>query len=310
MSTFTPSKVLELVANGADVGTWDVPENNNWTIVDRGFGQTTTLVLAAANVILTDTQAQCAFINLGGLLTANVAITFPAQRGSFYTVQNNTAGAFTVTLQTTLAGGEAIGCPPTEAFDILTDGTNIRFRNFGRVGEYMDYGGSSVPAWLSACTKPPYLLCDGSTYSTTMYPYLPNILGSGTLPDARGRVRFALNGGTGRITTAGGGIDGNTIRSGGGQQVMTMVRTDLPNVTMTSCGTLTSAGQQPLTVTTVSAGTPFPAGAGGGAIYLTSAYAAFDTVSVTGSLNGGVAQTTPSVLSPGFVGGLTFIRAG
>jgi hypothetical protein len=43
--------------------------------------------------------------------------------------------------------------------------------------------GSSVPSWISECTVPPYLVCDGTAFSSAIYPSLAAIIGP--LPDAR-----------------------------------------------------------------------------------------------------------------------------
>lgn len=213
---YTANKNLEQVARGANVGTWDTPTNANWGIVDQSFGGVATVALTNSPVTLSPTQYQCAFITLTGAISANIAITLPAV-GSFYTVQNLTTNtsAFYVTMTTTAAGGETIGLPPGEPTEIFTDGTNVKFRALGRVGTYWDYAGSSVPSWVSACTLPPYLNCDGTSFSSATYPVLAAIFGGTTLPDARGRYRATLNQTTNRITSSA-GVDGNTARAAGG----------------------------------------------------------------------------------------------
>lgn len=213
---YTANKNLEQVARGADVGTWDTPTNSNWGIVDQSFGGLATVALTNSPVILSPTQYQCAFINFTGAISANIAITLPAV-GSFYTIQNLTtnSSAFYVTMGTTAAGGQQIGLPPGEATEIFTDGTNVKYRALGRVGTYWDYAGSSVPAWVSACTVPPYLSCDGTSFSSATYPALASILGGTTLPDSRGRVRASLSQGTARLTTV---ISSDVVGAAGGDQ--------------------------------------------------------------------------------------------
>lgn len=220
MVTYTANKNLAEPARGEYLGTWDTPVNSNTTILDNSLGGYVAVPLSNANVVLSPAQYQNTFITFTstafGGLAASVTITLPAV-GSFYTVQNLTSNtsSFTVTLATTAAGGQYIALPPGEPIDIFTDGTNVKFRNLGRVGSYWDYAGSSIPNWVSGCSIPPYLNCDGSAFSSAAYPVLATVLGGTTLPDSRGRVRAALNQGTARITTV---ISSDIVGASGGDQ--------------------------------------------------------------------------------------------
>lgn len=228
MVAFTTARGLYQVANSSFVGTWDVPENFNWGVVDAALGQITTVQLNNTPVTLTAGQAQCFQIIFsssaapGGNLAGNVAITFPTVSPSStemtgpYVIQNlcGNSSLFTITLQTTVAGGQVVACKPGEPFDVINDGTNFKFKNLGHIGSYWDYAGSSVPNWVTACTIPPYLNCDGTSFSSATYPTLAAILGT-TLPDSRGRYRATLNQTTARITSSA-GLDANTILAGGG----------------------------------------------------------------------------------------------
>ncbi len=220
-STFTANLNLEEPARGEQIGTWDTPVNSNTTILDAAYGATATIPLTNANVTLNTAQYQSQYIVFTGTITANIAITFP-YIGSQHTIENRTNGAFTITLQTTNASAEVICCPPYEAFDILTRASTAgaRYRNLGRVASYWDYAGSSVPAWVSGCTIPPYLNCDGTAFSSATYPALATIFGGTTLPDARGRTRYALDTTSGRVTAAVTGVDGNSFLAAGGSQLL------------------------------------------------------------------------------------------
>lgn len=281
------------------MGVWDTPMNSNFGIIDNAFGGMATIALTNAPVILSSAQYQCAFITFTGALSGTCAITFPVV-GSWYTIQNLTSNtsSFQVTLSTTAAGSQAVGCPWGEPFDIMTDTSgNIKFRNLDRVGAYWDYSGSSIPAWIGNCTVPPYLLCNGTTFSSATYPVLATVLMGTTLPDARGRARFTLNSGTGRITSSGGfGIDGETILAGGGSQ--TMAQGQLPNVNFT----VTDPGHTHTTTITSAVGFTGGAVTGG-----------FPGVSTTGSATTGITVASGGsgypLLPPGYVGGITMIRA-
>jgi hypothetical protein len=219
MSTFSPNLNLEEVARGGDVGTWDTPTNSNWSIMDSVAGAIATISLNNTNVVLSAAQFQSKTLTFNSTLTGSVTITFPTSFTKSYEIQNlcTGVGSFTITLETTASGGQVICAPPGEIVDVVNDGTNLKYKNMGRVGEYWDYAGSGVPNWVQGCTVPPYLNCNGGSFSAGTYPVLNAILGGTTLPDSRGRTRFALDQGTGRNTSV---ISGNTIFTGGGDQFL------------------------------------------------------------------------------------------
>lgn len=89
------------------------------------------------------------------------------------------------------------------------------------------HGATALPPWMNACTIKPYLIKDGSQYSTSAYPYLFERIGytfggSGSnfnVPDERARARIAYDpNGTGRLNN--GIISGTTMGSAGGNQNM------------------------------------------------------------------------------------------
>ncbi|MGJ4888997.1 tail fiber protein [Bradyrhizobium sp. HKCCYLRH3099] len=212
------------------VGVWDTPVNNNMTLLDLIAGGITTINVAAGSVNLVSAQYQCKTITFASTLISSITVTFPTSFKKSYEIQNQATGssAYTITLQTT-AGAQAICVPPGETVDVFNDGASIKFKNLGRVGSYWDYAGSSVPNWVSGCSVPPYLNCDGSTFSAATYPALAAVLGSTTLPDARGRARYALDQGTGRVTSGSGGVNGSTIFTGGGFDSVTLGTSQLPS---------------------------------------------------------------------------------
>lgn len=224
----TTNRGFAVPTRGSDVGTWDTPLNTNFGALDNNLGGVSTIALTNAPVTLTSAQYQCGTIRLTGALTASVTITFPAVSG-WWLVDNQTTGAFVALL--TCGSGRNIATEQGVATDIFTDGSNVAFRDLGKIGGYWDYSGSTVPLWVQACSVPPFLNCDGSTYSAATYPYLNGILGTTTLPDLRGVTRANLNQGTGRITTAGSNIDGDTRFSIGGAQTSTLLAANLPSHT-------------------------------------------------------------------------------
>lgn len=101
------------------------------------------------------------------------------------------------------------------------------------VGEITMYGGAAAPAG--------WLLCDGSSLLRSAYPNLFTAIGviygavDGShfnVPDLRGRMPAGPDGGTGRITTAGSGVNGAVLGTGGGAQNQTISQAQLPAATL------------------------------------------------------------------------------
>lgn len=318
-STFTPNLDIEKPARGDDVGTWDTPVNANMSVIDSKLGTVQAISLAGGSLTLSQTQTQSAFLNFTGALPSNVTVTIPGLSsapgttisGYFFTVQNqcSNSSAYTVTLATTVSGQQQIAVPPYNPTTILVEGTNssqagsVKFASLPLVGAFWDYAGSSVPNWVSACTVPPYLNCDGTTFSSGTYPALAVVLGGTTLPDLRGRIRAYLNQGQARITTAVSGVDGDTNLSAGGAQSVTIGASNVPalSVTIVDPGHVHQAKQ-------TLAGT-----AAGGANPVSQATGLTDTTSavtnITATANDGSPNSALGSMPPVCIAGITMIRS-
>jgi hypothetical protein len=298
VSTFTPNIQWEEPARGDDVGTWDVPVNNNGTLIDLVTGANTTINIGAGNVSLSVAQFRSRTLTFNSTLIQNTTITFPSSFTKDYVVGHLCTGssAFTLTLQTTVAGGQVIGIPPGEYTSVINDGTNLRFMALDRVGTYHDFATTSVPAWITACTVPPYLQCVGNTFSSATYPQLAIFLGGTTLPDTRGRARLAVDAGTNRVTAGGCGLAGNTLFAGGGDQLMQVHSHGVSDPGHLHSGVYVNSNTQAFAGDT--AGPPPNYGNFG------NSNAAFTGISI-GNAGSGGAQNMP----PAYVGGITMIRA-
>lgn len=302
--TATPNVGLSTPAHGSNVDTWDAdPINNNSGIIDNLFGSVTAKSLTNVNVTLSATEAQSSVLRFSGILTGNVSINVGAIIKSWY-IEDLTTGAFVVSI--TGGSGNVVGIPKGEVVQVIWDGANCKFVNLDRVGSYWDYAGATVPAWVATCTVPPYLICDGSTFSAVTYPYLNSILGSTTLPDARARSRIPLDGGTGRVTTAGSGIDGATRFAVGGAQNVTLDTTMIPAhnhpVNITDPGHYHSIGPNMGNAPFTPSSNTNNGGVAGGRTS-TDVTGITATTSNTG---GGLAHNN---MAPTYVGGITMIRA-
>ena len=305
----TTNRNYAIPTRGSDVGTWDTPINNDFNLIDQNLGAVTVVPLTNANVVLNAAQYACGTIRLTGALTANVTLTFPQVSG-WWTVDNQTTGNFVVQLVCN-SSANRIGIPQSVASDVFTDGGNIAFRGLPAVGTYLDYAGAALPSWVSFCTVAPFLLCDGSAFSAATYPVLNAILGGNTLPDFRGRSAFYLNAGTARLTTAGAGIDGNTLFASGGNNGVTLAANQIP------AGVSSSNAAQPISVTSVDlivkngSAQQFGGGSIAGVqnplIGQVAISSGINSIAVT-STNGSQA-IVPST-TPGIVSGIRMIRAG
>lgn len=305
----TTNIVLAVPTRGSDVGTWDVPLNGDMTIIDACFGSVTTVALSNVTpVALSASQAQANVLRFTGTLTANVVVTIPSIIKGWIVENLCTVGIFGVFVQNA-SGGQQIGIPPGESIDVYSDGTNMKYRNFGRIGSYLDIGAPSTPSWIVSSTIPPYLNCDGSTFSAVTYPQLAALLGTTTLPDLRGRQRITLNQGTGRVTTANGGVDGNTRFASGGNPSLAISQPELPAIAPTFSGNPVTLQFAAGAGVLISSG--FTASIGGGASALLGVvgtpslppYTPTGTISTLGS-------GTPHInMDPTCVGGITLIRA-
>jgi Phage Tail Collar Domain len=312
-----------IVANTGDlVGTWgSAALNPDFVALDGYLGGVQTVSVSNAPITLTSpagfsptpgggpTQAQNAVLIVTGSMTGNVVVTLPLP--GIIIIHNLTSGNPGFVLQFRAVGtGEVICVGAGNINRIYNDGTNVRFADLPAIGSYLDVAATSVPQWIQSCTKNPYLICDGSTFNATTYSQLNQFLGGNTLPDFRGRGSFYLNGGTGRVTSAGAGIDGNTLFAAGGNNGIALAANQIP--TITSSGSMNSPS--PNVVTSNQNTTPFSTNAGGANQWLAWALGsiqAIGTLTSSGTVTStNTGNTNIQNASPGVVSGLRLIRAG
>jgi microcystin-dependent protein len=245
----TVNSGLIVPLTGADVDLWGQNDvNPNMVSVDGLFAGVQTIALTSGPVTLTSpagftatpgpgpTQAENRVLRFTGALTGNVLVTLPLP-GS-YIIENLTTGAFVVQLAGALSTVEVIAPPQGSSHLIYNDGTHVRFSDLGKVGELEFWAGiNTMPAWVSSCSIPPYLLCDGAASSIATFPYLGARLGAtfggnGTTtfgsPDLRGRVPLAFDGTGVRITIGGCGIDGRTMGAALDTQYVNLTQAQMP----------------------------------------------------------------------------------
>ena len=118
MATST-NKGYELIATGAESGTWGATLNSDvFNYIDQNLGGITTKSLSSSNVTLSASEARTAMLRLTGTLTANVQVTSACV--GFYFVENLTSGDFTVTVTNGVSG---VVVPKGRA-TLIADATN------------------------------------------------------------------------------------------------------------------------------------------------------------------------------------------
>ena len=242
--TATPNKLYTLQTTGTNAGTWGATLNDEvFTYVDSNLGGITTLSLASTTPItLSTSEGRNGLLIFSGALLANIAVTTPAL-GVFW-VENRTTGNFYVSL--TNGVGNAMLVPQGTSRQVWSDTTyGVRALGLPLPGTFIDLGAATPhPSLLAtASLVGEYLLCDGSSFSTTgvtanLYQAIGTTWGAGPLlPDLRGRGRYGKDnmGGSSapRITTAGSGIDGTTVGAVGGAQNKTILQANFPDVALT-----------------------------------------------------------------------------
>jgi microcystin-dependent protein len=334
----TTVNVALVIPNTGDlVDLWGAQAvNPNMTAVDGFQGGVQTVSVSNAPITLTSpvgftptpsagpTQSQNAVLRFTGTLTGAVQITLPLP--GYYIIEHLASGNFVLSFRA-VGSGEIIGFPPGEIQHVYCDGTNVRFCNLGRIGHTEMWAGlTALPAWVTACTKRPYLICDGTVFNISSYPFLGAQLGSQFggdgvttfgLPDSRGRVQLPYDGTGTRITAGGCGINGQTIGASLDSQVITLAAGQIPTISFSGSilsGTVVPGG---LGQFVLGSGTIVGTGSSGtgniGAVSVGGTFGGSSSASITGgSVSGSSTNTGPGIhnnVQPSQVTGISVIRA-
>ena len=233
---YTVNRSLNIPNTGDLPGAWGTSAiNPNMSALDGQMGGAQTISLTNVNVTLTagtgtvtpsagPTQSDNAILKFTGTLTGNVVVTL-AYPG-FYIINNAcTVGSFYV--QVRGAGtGNVVAAPPGKPMHIANDGVDAFYVNMPDVTALQHMCVGTTPAWISACSVRPWLLCDGATHTVATYPALAAALsttfgGNGVttfgVPDLTNRAIVSIDtNSSGRLTTANSGINGTTLGAAGG----------------------------------------------------------------------------------------------
>lgn len=126
-SSPTTNLRLELMATGENDNTWGTKANVNIQLLENAITKRTPLNLSNVDVTLSttnyaDDQSRSLCLVLSGTLTGNVNVIVPAV-SHYYLVQNQTTGAFTVTVKT--PSGTGVPCTQGVTSIVYCDATNV-----------------------------------------------------------------------------------------------------------------------------------------------------------------------------------------
>ena len=307
----TQNRGLVIPNTGSSPGSWGPIINGDFAILDTIVGGIASISTNGGPTTLSPAQLACGTISITGNMNQYANIIFPAVQG-WWSIENLTTNGFPVFIQS-VGGAQQICMPPGEITDIQIGSSGVKYRNLGRVGSYLDLATASVPQWIANCTIPPYLLCDGSSFSATTYPQLVALIGTNITPDLRGRSRAMLNLSTNRITGAVTGINGDALFAAGGVQTSTLVTANLPQHTHSGTTGVDSPDHGHNVAGGGSNGVTYSPGAGAYVGFAPSTALsaganvrhahAFTTDGGTGS------NTAFSIMQPTTISGITLIRA-
>ena len=179
MASPTTQKGFTYSVHGGSVNSWDTQLNADIEELDTLLGGTLSIALAAANVVLTVAQSQNLNYQLTGVLAANVSIQWPAV-GGFYIVDNQTTGAFTVTLQTAGAATTTVA-PQGYRIFVWSNGPDMLPAATAVPGAYSVGGALAVGGVPSFASTSHALIPSGTTAQRPGVPAAGNFRYNSTL---------------------------------------------------------------------------------------------------------------------------------
>lgn len=187
---------LALLATGTASGTWGTILNSSvYDIIDSVLGDSITVPVSSSNVTLTTTQRQNLGFKLTGVLTNSVSVSLPLNGnsttiavGGEFIFDNQSTGAFTVTVKTVAAGSTGVAVPQNARSVVYSDGTNVTFADDaqnqliafngnpnGSVAGNAASAGSRASQVVDRSTNEQYLCTTSGTASSSVWIKTPTI---------------------------------------------------------------------------------------------------------------------------------------
>lgn len=144
----TDNLSLILMATGTASGTWGTILNaSDITPIDSRFGASTSISVSSSDVALTASQCRSNAFVTTGTLTGNINITFPLNAnsttvaiGGNFTFDNQSTGAFAITVKTVASGSTGVEIPQGIRTVVYSNGTNVYYAD-GSQNQVQTYNG-------------------------------------------------------------------------------------------------------------------------------------------------------------------------
>lgn len=167
---FTSNRNLIQPEVGGDDGTWGTLLNSGvMAALDLILGATEAVTITSANVDLTTNQWNNCAVKLTGTLTGNRNLSLPFIAGSttvavggLFVVDNQTSGAFNVTVKTVVSGSIGVTVPQGLRTWLYSDGTNVYYADDSKAA-ILVYAGNpngNVAGTAAAVNTPPSICWD------------------------------------------------------------------------------------------------------------------------------------------------------
>lgn len=243
------NKGYSLMSTGTNRGQWGIGLNNNFGIIDNNLGGYHTVnVGGSSNVVVSASDAQNIYHKLTGTLTGNIQYVLP-DAGGIFIIDNETSGAFTVTVDNML-GGTGVVVAQGAVNIVYSDATNnqvlsanavisgiISSANGGTGSAYFGVSGPTVARTYAFPDANSTVLTDNAAVTVPQG-------GSGVATlSAHGVV---IGAGTSPVVVSGAGTTGQALISNGASADPTF-----QNIPASSAATTSAAGIVQLATTIV-----------------------------------------------------------
>lgn len=161
-STVTPNKGYIEPTVGSDANVWGTYLNNNLSVQDKNLGGVAAIAVTGGTDTLTASEAQNLVLKFTGTLTSNETAKVPAS-GSFYIVDNETTGAYTLTVVTTAGGSTGAVIPQGTRWYVYSDGTNVYPGNLEDMAQTYGRDSGTASAYVLTPSVTVGALFDGLT---------------------------------------------------------------------------------------------------------------------------------------------------
>lgn len=155
----------------------DASSPSGWVSVRANIGSTTIPVVVGNNTPDPSTLGPRLLI-ITGSIASTASLILPLTAGASWTIQNNTSGAGSLSVQGATGSGVTVAQGTTA--DVITDGTNFYTSTFNGAGVYLPIGGTAVAATKLATARTIAMTGDVS-WTSPAFDGTANVTAAGTI---------------------------------------------------------------------------------------------------------------------------------